>query len=160
MTIQRFPIVPAIAALLLIAVPALSGSCADTFRDVPANHWAADAVNTLADAGVLKGYPDGTYRGDNPVTRYELAVALQAMIEFMRQSREPIDPETLSAAPSGHWAERSMKYLQTGMYLPRESFIFRQPGSTVSTQQLGEALASVAARLIAVEIPPSARAAL
>lgn len=33
------------------------------FPDVPQSHWAYEAVNTLKDAGLLKGYPDGRFRG-------------------------------------------------------------------------------------------------
>lgn len=33
------------------------------FPDVPANHWAYEAVNTLKEAGLLRGYPDGRFRG-------------------------------------------------------------------------------------------------
>lgn len=43
------------------------------FSDVPAGHWAYDAVNKLAAEGVVEGYPDGTYGGDRLMTRYEMA---------------------------------------------------------------------------------------
>ena len=43
------------------------------FSDVPAGHWAYDAVNKLAAEGVVDGYPDGTYGGDKLMTRYEMA---------------------------------------------------------------------------------------
>lgn len=46
------------------------------FPDVPPDHWAAAAIERLAAAGILTGYPDGTYSGDKAVTRYELAVVL------------------------------------------------------------------------------------
>ena len=127
--------------------------CSESFTDVPADHWAADSVITLAEAGVLSGYPDGTYRGDRPVTRYELAVALQAMIEFIRKSREPIQTDLPPPTTSGHWAERSMEFLQAGGYLPRQSFLFERPVSTVTVSQLGEALAWVAGRLIQIQVP-------
>lgn len=46
---------------------------ANPFSDVPAGHWAYDAVNKLAAEGVVDGYPDGTYGGDRLMTRYEMA---------------------------------------------------------------------------------------
>ena len=46
---------------------------ANPFSDVPAGHWAYDAVNKLAAEGVVDGYPDGTYGGDKLMTRYEMA---------------------------------------------------------------------------------------
>ena len=63
--------------LLLAAVMALGVNAgvyaANPFSDVPAGHWAYDAVNKLAAEGVVEGYPDGTYGGDRLMTRYEMA---------------------------------------------------------------------------------------
>lgn len=52
------------------------------FPDVPQNHWAYEYVATLAGNGMIKGYPDGTYDGNRPMTRYEFAAMLyRAMLE-------------------------------------------------------------------------------
>ena len=48
-------------------------AAANPFEDVPANHWAYDAVAQLAKDGVVEGYGDGTYVGDAAITRYEMA---------------------------------------------------------------------------------------
>lgn len=57
------------------------------FPDTPENHWAYDYVATLAGNGLLEGYPDGTFKGDRPVTRYEMAAALyRAMMNGARLS--------------------------------------------------------------------------
>lgn len=50
-----------------------SAYAANPFSDVPAGHWAYDAVNKLASEGVIEGYPGGTYGGDRLMTRYEMA---------------------------------------------------------------------------------------
>ena len=50
-----------------------SAYAANPFSDVPAGHWAYDAVNKLAAEGVVDGYPGGTYGGDRLMTRYEMA---------------------------------------------------------------------------------------
>ena len=50
-----------------------SAYAANPFSDVPAGHWAYDAVNKLAAEGVVDGYPDGTYGGAKLMTRYEMA---------------------------------------------------------------------------------------
>ena len=57
----------------LLASSALASAAANPFSDVPADHWAYDAVAQLADDGVIEGYGDGTYRGQNEITRYEMA---------------------------------------------------------------------------------------
>ena len=46
---------------------------ANPFSDVPAGHWAYGAVAKLAAAGIVDGYPDGTFKGDHLMTRYEMA---------------------------------------------------------------------------------------
>ena len=46
--------------------------------DVPKGHWAYAAVDALFREGILKGYPDGLFRGGRPLVRYELG-ALQAL---------------------------------------------------------------------------------
>ena len=59
------------AALSCTTVSAFAA--ANPFADVPRDHWAYDAVAELADEGVIEGYGDGTYRGENEITRYEMA---------------------------------------------------------------------------------------
>ena len=46
---------------------------ANPFSDLPAGHWAYASVAKLAAAGVVDGYPDGTFKGDKTMTRYEMA---------------------------------------------------------------------------------------
>ncbi|HIU63742.1 MAG TPA: S-layer homology domain-containing protein [Candidatus Avacidaminococcus intestinavium] len=46
---------------------------ANPFSDLPAGHWAYASVAKLAAAGVVDGYPDGTFKGENLMTRYEMA---------------------------------------------------------------------------------------
>jgi hypothetical protein len=68
-----------------MAVPAF----ANPFSDVPAKHWAYDAVNKLAQAGVVEGYGDGTFRGDKTVTRYEMAqIVANAMTKSLNADQK------------------------------------------------------------------------
>ncbi len=60
---------PAVTAPVTVA----ASDDSDSFADVPANHWAYQAVQELAADGYIKGYPDGTFRGNRPLTRYEIA---------------------------------------------------------------------------------------
>lgn len=43
------------------------------FPDIPENHWAYEAVAAMAKNGLVQGYPDGTFKGDRSLTRYEFA---------------------------------------------------------------------------------------
>lgn len=51
------------------------------FRDVPATHWAADVIRAVVDAGIMRGYDDGTFRPDAPLTRAEAAVIINKIIK-------------------------------------------------------------------------------
>ena len=78
--------------LLLAAVMALGVNAgvyaANPFSDVPAGHWAYDAVNKLAAEGVVDGYPGGTYGGDRLMTRYEMAqITAKAMAKGANADR-------------------------------------------------------------------------
>lgn len=55
------------------ACVAVTVSAANPFTDVSSDDWAYQAVASLSDEGVIDGYPDGTFRGDKHVTRYEIA---------------------------------------------------------------------------------------
>ena len=44
-----------------------------SFTDVPASHWAEDAVALIAQKGLIQGFPDGTFRGNETLTRYQAA---------------------------------------------------------------------------------------
>ena len=56
-------------ALLSVLNPNMSRE----FPDVPANHWAYEAVSRLAGNGIVEGYEDGKYHGERQMTRYEMA---------------------------------------------------------------------------------------
>lgn len=60
-------------AFCLTCSAAASGN---PFVDLPPNHWARDAVVQMAAEGLLAGYPDGTFKGTQPMTRYEVASIL------------------------------------------------------------------------------------
>ena len=66
-------IVPALTAAFTFSasLPVLAAS--NPFEDVAADHWAYDAVAQLAADGIIEGYGDGTYRGEQEITRFEMA---------------------------------------------------------------------------------------
>lgn len=66
-------LVSAITAALVVGAASTTFAAANPFSDVPADSWAYDAVTTLAADGVIDGFPDGTYKGQQTMTRYEMA---------------------------------------------------------------------------------------
>jgi hypothetical protein len=72
-----------VAASFAVARPA---SAAEMFADVPTDHWAYQAVNNLQERGIVIGYPDGTFGGKRAMTRYEFAVAVDRLIDWVNRS--------------------------------------------------------------------------
>ena len=72
---------------LAVTMPATPVRAASgTFADVPADHWAYQAVDTLQKAGIVIGYPDGTYGGKRAMTRYEFAEAIARLLPLLNNT--------------------------------------------------------------------------
>ncbi|HQE04600.1 MAG TPA: S-layer homology domain-containing protein, partial [Bacillota bacterium] len=69
-------VVVAIAMVLGLMLPVMAGP----FADVPENHWAYEAVKQLAAYGLIEGFPDGTYKGQEPMTRYQMAIVIARLL--------------------------------------------------------------------------------
>ena len=71
--------------LAILAVVAVSAAHAQTpaFPDVPAGHWAGEAVARLTDLGIIIGFPDGTFRGNESFTRYQAALVISRLIDVI-----------------------------------------------------------------------------
>jgi len=88
---KKFFALVAVAVLVAFAAPALA---ANPFMDVPMNHWAYDAIGQLASHGIITGYPDGTYKGNQPMTRYELATLVAralAVVDMDKASKQDVE---------------------------------------------------------------------
>ena len=66
-------LVSALTTALVVGAASTTFAAANPFSDVPADHWAYDAVSQLAQDGVIEGYGDTTFRGNQNITRYEMA---------------------------------------------------------------------------------------
>lgn len=87
----------------LFAATAFNVSAANPFADVDTSSWAYQAVSQLSDQGVVDGYPDGTFKGDKNVSRYELAqiiARLMAKEESLNDSQRAM-VQKLSAEYAG-----------------------------------------------------------
>lgn len=90
---KKFLAVLAVVAIVAFAAPAFA---ANPFMDVPAGHWAYDAVAQLAAKGVVSGYPDGAFKGAQPATRYEVAsVVARALAKVDAEKASKQDLEML-----------------------------------------------------------------
>ncbi|ADO77942.1 S-layer homology domain-containing protein [Halanaerobium praevalens] len=74
---KKYIITIALMLVVALAMPAFGAS----FSDVPASHWSYNAINKLVAAGIVEGYPDGEYKGDESMTRYEMAVMVSRALD-------------------------------------------------------------------------------
>ncbi len=89
---KKFIAFTALAVILSFAAQVFAAT--NPFMDVPLNHWAYDAIAQLSAHGILSGYPDGTYNGKQPMTRYELASALArslAVVDMTKASKQDVE---------------------------------------------------------------------
>jgi hypothetical protein len=95
----------ALAAVFAMSVAGTAlAAPANPFVDVPAKHWSYDAVSKLAQAGVVSGYGDGTYKGDKTLTRYEMATIIaKAMANSEKADAET--QKTIDALAAEYGAE-------------------------------------------------------
>ena len=71
--IMKKTLVSALTTALVVGAASTTFAATNPFSDVPADHWAYDAVSQLAADGVIEGYGDTTFRGNQNITRYEMA---------------------------------------------------------------------------------------
>lgn len=65
-------------------------------RDVPSGHWARSAVINVLERGLMGTLDDNAFRGDQPVTRYDLAVILDRLLQQSPQAGTPLEGADLA----------------------------------------------------------------
>ncbi|MBW4421006.1 MAG: S-layer homology domain-containing protein [Myxacorys californica WJT36-NPBG1] len=109
-------------AVLMVRVPVQAQT---TFSDVQSSNWAAGFIQPLADRGIIRGFPDGSFRPNAPVTRAEFAVMVDQA--FDRSAvRSAI---RFKDVPSRYWASRAIQAAYT------EGFLSGYPGSVFNPAQ-------------------------
>ncbi len=81
---KKLSLLVAIALIFAISLSTFAG----TFPDLDPDHWAYEHIQKLAVSGVLEGYPDGFFKGDRDLTRYEFAAALRRALDNIDKERQ------------------------------------------------------------------------
>ncbi len=94
--------------LLKIEVQEVYETTEHPYPDIPETAWYRKEAATMTAMGFMEGYPDGTFRGDDTITRAELAAVLS------RLSRTEYDDSTESSFTDieGHWAEKAITHIE------------------------------------------------
>jgi peptide/nickel transport system substrate-binding protein len=110
------------------------------FSDVPEDYWAYKQISKMVELGILKGYPDGTFKPENSVTRAEFATMVVLAKKLTLVS--PATP-TFKDVPTNHWA---FKYVETAVkagYLkgyPDGTF---GPSRTITREEMAAVMVNV-----------------
>lgn len=122
-------------APLMTATPSLAQT---RFSDVPSNYWAAPFIEQLSQRGVIAGFPDGTFRPNDAVTRAQFASMVTSAFSRTPQ-RQPI---TFVDVPNNFWASNVIRQAYTTGFLsgfPGNRF---EPNQVIPRQQVLVALAN------------------
>ncbi|WP_138499876.1 S-layer homology domain-containing protein [Nostoc sp. PA-18-2419] len=122
-------------APLIIATPSFAQS---TFSDVSSNYWAADFIQQLSQRGVIAGFPDGSFRPEEAVTRAQFA----AMVNKAFQKSQQRSPINFADVPSNYWAYSAIEQAYTIGFLsgyPGNRF---EPNQAIPRQQVLVSLAN------------------
>lgn len=149
-----FRIARCVVASIAVAIVALPSLAQTTeFKDVPPDHWAAAAVKEVVAKGIMKGFPDGTFRGDKPVTRYELAVTLARFMQQVEEGLKDLKARTPKASIAvpvkpQHWAFKDLQFLVSHGYISEESPLLRDLSRPVDADTVSAVLAQAVIGLV------------
>ena len=123
----------------------------EAFSDVPLSHWAYDVISQMSSAGYVYGYPDGTFKPDNTITRAEFVTVIDRVLDL--QAYNPATPDFYDVSP-GDWFYTSVESsFKAGLIKGYGDGIFG-PGRSITREELatlmvnalgkqGEAAASI-----------------
>ena len=138
-------------ALLSLAVVAFGIMPAIAFPDVNSDHWAAAEIKLLSEQGVIVGYPDGTFKPDDNVTRAEFAaMAIRALNQHHTKVVQPVN---FTDVIVDHWAYED---IQKALYFDlisyeKEGELFRPDDSVSRAESMAVAVNALTTETISLE---------
>ena len=118
---------------ILISALVFTSAAAFAFSDVGSDHWAKDYISRLADAKVIGGYEDGSFRPEDSVTRAEFAKMLCLAFELGAEGKDFDDIDA-------HWAQEYIAKSADVLYAPSDAF---GPDASATRGEIAYALANV-----------------
>jgi hypothetical protein len=113
-------------------------SAASAFKDIPAGHWAKASIEAAVNNGYLKGYSEGTFRPNAPVTRAEFAAILSRV-----SSNEAAQGKGSFADLAGNWSEEEVnKAIGMGFISPSDYPNGFKPSTSLTRREMAKWMAS------------------
>ncbi len=148
---RYMPIALAAVLVLALAVPTAAGP----FADVPENHWAYEAVKQLAAYGLVEGFPDGTFKGAEPMTRYQMAMVIaRLLVSLDAQIKAEIEAAKAGLTPPPSSAPApapTEKIIEKETVTVEKPIIEKVIEKTIVEKLKTEELDALAARIAGVE---------
>lgn len=120
---------------MVATAPAIAQS---TFPDVPAGYWAAPFIQELAARGVIVGFPDGTFRPEDPVTRTQFAAMINQAF-----NRPPIRPSVnFQDVPPNYWGRAAIEKAYTSGFMAGYPGNLFRPNENIPRAQVLVSLSS------------------
>jgi DNA-directed RNA polymerase specialized sigma24 family protein/opacity protein-like surface antigen len=127
-----------------IAMTFAGSAWAQVPPDVPPGHWAYDAIEELMRDGIIKGYPDGTFKGKAPLTRYEFAIAIRDALAAIRQQIDEVRAQIPKGQPTQPSQPTTPTQPQPGITAEERAKLQGIPADTAQRlQKLEEAMARI-----------------
>ena len=119
-----------------------------SFSDVDANYWASPFIQGLTTRGVLAGFPDGTFRPNQPVTRAQFAAMLRKAFTQNQQVQQ-LPPGGFTDVPADYWAAPAIQSAyETG-------FLSGYPDNTFAPNQQIPKVQAITSLASGLQLPPS-----
>jgi hypothetical protein len=136
--VQRVELVAAMARWLGLDV---KSGAEPNFRDGDSiARWARAAVSAAQERGLVGGYPDGTFRPNQPVTRAELAVFIsRLLVGKQKQAQAPV-PAYADLADIPDWAREATSFTSAAGILPERAGNRFEPSAPVTRAEMAAAL--------------------
>lgn len=138
---KKWLILLVMALVIALASPIMAGP----FVDVPEGHWAYDALEKMADRGFIEGYPDGTFQGKRPITRYEVAIIVARLVDTLEKK---IGEMKVVGAPKK--VEEEVE-IEPGKLVSIEEFKEFESTVTKLASEFQDELAAIGVRLTTLE---------
>jgi hypothetical protein len=118
-------------------------------KDVPAGHWASAAIQVAANCGIVRGFPDGTYRGNEAVTRYQAAAIVARLLDAVRNGECGIPKYATKAELDKALADAAARgvVIDTSKFLTAADLVVLQN----AIQELAGDLAQLGVRVASLE---------
>ncbi|BDI31892.1 hypothetical protein CCAX7_39430 [Capsulimonas corticalis] len=148
-----------LSAILLGAAALAAGTAFAAPKDVPQNHWAAKSVDSVTTKRILTPNAKGNFDGDKPVTRYELAVALDRFVQYIEAGRKPLHPtsrntKAILPAKANTEQKAALARLASADFIPANSPLLKNDDRIVTAKELKASLSAVVIRLSDRAIAP------